>query len=42
MEEGRSALKILTDKPIVKVPLGVSKLRWEDNISRTSKKEKGI
>ena len=32
MEEGRSAFKILTDKPIGKRPLGKSRHRWEDNI----------
>ena len=33
MEEGRSALKILTGKPTGKRPLGRPKRRWEDNIS---------
>ena len=32
MEEGSSALKILTGKPIVKRPLGRPRRRWEDNI----------
>ena len=32
MEEGRSAFKILTDKPTGKRPLGRSRRRWEDNI----------
>ena len=32
MEEGRSAFKILTGKPIGKRPLGRSRRRWEDNI----------
>ena len=32
MEECRSALKILTDKPIGKRPLGRPIIRWEDNI----------
>ena len=32
MEEGRSAFKILTGKPIGKRPLGRPKCRWEDNI----------
>ena len=32
MEEGRSAFKILTGKPIGKRPLGSPRRRWEDNI----------
>ena len=32
MEEGRSAVKILTGKPTGKRPLGRTKRRWEDNI----------
>ena len=32
MEEGRSAFKILTGKPIGKRPLGRPGRRWEDNI----------
>ena len=32
MEEGRSALKILTGKPTGKRPLGRPWRRWEDNI----------
>ena len=32
MEEGRSAFKILTGKPIGKRPLGRPKHSWEDNI----------
>ena len=32
MEEGRSALKILTGKPTGKRPLGRPRRRWEDNI----------
>ena len=32
MEEGRSAFKILTSKPTGKRPLGMPRLRWEDNI----------
>ena len=32
MEEGRSAFKILTDKPTTKRPLGKPRHRWEDNI----------
>jgi hypothetical protein len=32
MEEGRSAFKILTDKPTGKIPLGRPRRRWEDNI----------
>ena len=32
MEEGRSAFKMLTGKPIGKRPLGRSRRRWEDNI----------
>ena len=33
MEEGRSAFKILTDKPTGKRPLGRLRRRWEDNIT---------
>ena len=32
MDEGRSALKILTGKPIGKRLLGRPRRRWEDNI----------
>ena len=32
IEEGRSALKILSAKPIGKRPLGRPRRRWEDNI----------
>ena len=32
MEEGRSAFKILTDKPTGNRPLGRPRRRWEDNI----------
>ena len=32
MEEGRSAFKILTGKPIGKTHLGRPRRRWEDNI----------
>ena len=32
MEEGRSAFKSLTGKPIGKRPLGRPRCRWEDNI----------
>ena len=32
MEEGRSAFKILTDKPTGKRPLGRPRRRWEVNI----------
>ena len=32
MEEGRSAFKVLTDKPTGKRPLGRPRCRWEDNI----------
>ena len=32
MEDGRSAFKILTGKPIGKIPLGRPRRRWEDNI----------
>ena len=31
MEEGPSAFKILTGKPTGKIPLGMSRRRWEDN-----------
>ena len=41
MEEGRSALKFLTDKPTGKRPLGRPRRRWEDNI-RVDLKEIGI
>ena len=33
MEEGNSALKILTGKPTRKRPLGRPRHRWEDNIT---------
>ena len=32
MEEGRSAIKILTGTPAQKRPLGRPRHRWEDNI----------
>ena len=32
LEEGRSAFKILTGKPIGKRPLGRPRRRWEDDI----------
>ena len=32
IQEGRSAFKILTSKPIRKRPLGRPRHRWEDNI----------
>ena len=32
MEEGRSALKILTDKPIGKIPPVNTRRRFKDNI----------
>ena len=41
MEEGRSAFKILTGKPIGKRPLGRPRSRWEDNI-RMDLEEIGI
>ena len=41
MEEGRSALKILTGKPTGKRPLGRPRHRWEDNI-RMDLEEIGI
>ena len=41
MEEGRSALKILTGKPTGKRPLGRPWRRWEDNI-RMDLEEIGI
>ena len=41
MEEGRSAFKILTDKPTGKRPLGRPRRRWEDNI-RMDLEEIGI
>ena len=41
MEEGRSAFKILTDKPTEKRPLGRPGQMWEDNIGMNIK-EMGI
>ena len=41
MEEGRSALKILTSTPTGKRSLGRPRHRWEDNI-RMNLKEIGI
>ena len=41
MEEGRSALKILTVKPTGKRPLGRPRHKWEDNI-RMDLEEIGI
>ena len=41
MKEGRSAFKILTDKPPRMRPLGGPRRRWEDNI-RIDLKEIGI
>ena len=41
MEEGRSALKVLTGKPTGKRPLGRPWRRWEDNI-RKDLEERGI
>ena len=41
MEEGRSAFKMLTGKPIGKRPLGRPRRRWEDNI-RMDLEEIGI
>ena len=41
MEEGRTALKMLTDKPTGKRPLGRARRRWEGNI-RKNLKEIGI
>ena len=38
MEEGRSALKILTGKPIGMRPLGKPRSRWENNIRMDLKK----
>ena len=32
MEEGRSAFKILTGKPTGKIPLGIPRRSWEENI----------
>ena len=32
MEEGRSAFKVLTGKPIRKIALGRHRRRWEENI----------
>ena len=41
MQESRSAFKTLTGKPTGKRPLGIPRLRWEDNI-RMDIKSKGI
>ena len=41
MEESRSAIKILTGKPIGKRPLGRYRRIWEDNI-RMDRKDIGI
>ena len=41
MEEGRSAVKVLTGKPTGKRPLGRPRRRWEDNI-RMDLEEIGI
>ena len=41
MKEGRSAFKILSDKPTGKRPLGRPRRRWEDNI-RMDLEEIGI
>ena len=41
MEEGRSAFKILTGKPIGKRPIRKPRRRWKDNI-RMDLKEIGI
>ena len=41
MEEGKSAVKILTDKPTGRRPLGRPRCRWEDNI-RMDLEEIGI
>ena len=41
MEEGRSAFKILTGKPLGKRPLGRLRRRWKDNI-RMDLEEIGI
>ena len=41
MEEGRSALRILTGKPKIKRPLGRARHRWEDKI-RMNFKEIGV
>ena len=38
MEDGKSALKILTGTPRGKVPLGRPRRRWEDNIRMSLKK----
>ena len=41
MEEGRSAFKIVTGKPIGNRPSGMYKRRWEDNI-KMDLKERGV
>ena len=38
MEEGRSAFKISTGKPVGKIHLGRPRRRWEDNIRMHLKK----
>ena len=38
MEEDRSALKMLTDKPIVKRPLGSPRRRWQTTLEWVLKK----
>ena len=42
MEEGRSALKIVTDKPTGNRPSGRPRRRWEDNIRVNFKEIRGI
>jgi hypothetical protein len=42
MEEGRSAVKVLTGKPTGKRLLEMPRHRWEDNIKRILKKRLSI
>ena len=41
IEEGKSAFKILTGRPTIKITLGRPRRRWKDNI-RMGLKEIGI
>ena len=42
MEEGRSAFKIVTGKPIGKRPLGRPRRKWEENIRMDLEEMRGI
>ena len=41
MKEGRSDFRMLTGKPVGKIPFGKPRRRWEDNV-RMNPKEIGI